>query len=301
MIHLDRQTIKVMMAPAVETAVRGIARVGAGLTNTTYRVTATDGAAYGLRLYAAGRAALDLERWLLPALSAAIPVPDVLCADAGGAHPYLVYHWIEGVTLNECRRDAGPAALMDLAEPLGRLLAAVAAAPGVHGPDLDAIRIDARLARAAERLRTGLARERLGAALADGLRARFAGDAARLQALEHPGGLVHGDFGGRNVLVRRAGEGGWEISGVIDWESAGLGSALWDVGSLFRYPQRYSPEFRAAFKRGYRAAHGALPDDWFSAARLLDSTRLVSILDEPRELPSVFAECRQLIAALIGC
>jgi hypothetical protein len=79
-----------------------------------------------------------------------------------------------------------------------------------------------------------------------------------------------------------------------------VGSGLWDVGSLFRYPRRYSPEFRAEFERGYRAARGELPDDWWPAARLLDSTRLVAILAEPQELPSVFAECRELIAAIVA-
>lgn len=291
------------MAPVIGmAAVQSTTRVEGGLTNTTYRVIATEGAAYGLRVYAAGRAALDLERRLLPALSAAIPVPDVLFADAGGAHPYLVYGWIEGITLNECRRDTGPAALLTLAQPLGRIVARVSGVALSSGldPGLDETRIDARLAEADARLGNGLARERLGPALADGLRAKLAANAVRLQALEHPAGLVHGDVGGRNVLVRRVADGGWAVCGVIDWESASTGSATWDVGSLFRYPRRYSPEFRAGFERGYRAAGGELADDWWAAARLLDSTRLVSILAAPRELPSVFTECRELIAAIVA-
>jgi hypothetical protein len=50
---------------------------------------------------------------------------------------------------------------------------------------------------------------------------------------------------------------------------------------------------------GYRAAGGALPDDWYQMARLLVASRVVGILDEERELPVVFTECRELIAALI--
>jgi len=181
LIELDGATVAAMLAPVLRgAAVRGIVCVEGGLTNTLYRVTADDGTACALRVYAAGRAGFDLERRLLPRLVGALPVSDVLLADEGAAdgHPWLAYRWIDGITLNECRR-------------------------------------------------------------------RFAAPA------------------------------------------------------LFRYPERYSAEFRAAFARGCRAAGGTLPRDWWRLARLLDTTRLVATLDEPRELPAVFAECRELVASVV--
>ena len=93
-------------------------------------------------------------------------------------------------------------------------------------------------------------------------------------------------------------EGGWRISGLIDWEAAFSGSLIWDLGSLFRYGRRYSETFRQRFERGYRDAGGALPEDWLRTARLLDAARLVATLNEERELPVVFAECRKLILSL---
>jgi hypothetical protein len=156
------------------------------------------------------------------------------------------------------------------------------------------------LAGADGALRAGLARDRLGPALADALRRRLADAAPRLVALDRPAALVHGDFGGRNVIVRDVGGGRWAPVGVLDWETAAVGSRLWDVGSLFRYPRRYGPAFRAAFADGYRSAGGSLPADWWAAARLLDATRLVALLAAPRELPTVFADCRDLIATLVA-
>jgi hypothetical protein len=38
---------------------------------------------------------------------------------------------------------------------------------------------------------------------------------------------------------------------------------------------------------------------WHRASRLLDATRVVEILNEDRDLPAVFAECRELIVALV--
>jgi aminoglycoside phosphotransferase (APT) family kinase protein len=110
--------------------------------------------------------------------------------------------------------------------------------------------------------------------------------------------LVHGDLGGRNVLVQRAAAERWRISGVIDWEATSTGSPLIDIGSLFRYSSRFDPEFRTAFERGYREADGTLPEGWLLTARLLDATWLVDTLDEPREFPGVYADCRMLLATL---
>ena len=302
LVELGPSAVETMLAPLLRgAAVREIAPVEGGLTNTTVRVTAEDGE-YALRVYAAGRAAFDRETRLLPRLAGALPVPDVLLADDGaaGGHPCLVYRWIDGITLNECRLQEPPGALATLAEPLGRLLARVAGFPADgHDLPLEEIRISARLADADAQLRAGLARSRLGGPLADGLRERLAAGARGLEALDGGPGLVHGDFGGRNVLVRAADNGGWEVSGVLDWESAATGAGLWDVGHLFRYPRRYSPAFRAAFARGYRAAGGTLPRGWWRLARLLDTTRLVATLDEARELPGVFAACREMIASVV--
>jgi aminoglycoside phosphotransferase (APT) family kinase protein len=124
--------------------------------------------------------------------------------------------------------------------------------------------------------------------------------AARLIALDDGDCLVHGDLGGRNILVAPTGDGDWRVSGLIDWENAFSGSPLWDVGSLFRYAKRYSETFRQRFERGYCEAGGRLPEDWWRSARLLDATRLVSILNDEQELPSVFAECRELIEAVVA-
>ena len=112
--------------------------------------------------------------------------------------------------------------------------------------------------------------------------------------------LCHHDIGGRNILVQRADGERWRIQGVIDWESAGTGSPLVDIGSLFRYAPRYDEQFRTEFDRGYREAGGTLPDDWYRLARTLDAFRLIDTLDGIREMPGVFADCRMLLAKLVA-
>jgi hypothetical protein len=116
------------------------------------------------------------------------------------------------------------------------------------------------------------------------------------------GAILDASYVGSSLttLVWRADGDRWRIQGVIDWESAGTGSPLVDIGSLFRYAPRYDEQFRVEFERGYREAGGTLPDDWYRLSRTLDAFRLIDTLDGIREMPGVFADCRMLLAKLVA-
>jgi aminoglycoside phosphotransferase (APT) family kinase protein len=304
LVEIGLDQIQAVLSPVLQGASIGSARlVEGGLVNTLYRVTPADGGVdLCLRIFAGGQVPWETERQTLAQVSAAVPVPEVLlvgCGQPGFSHPYLVYRWIEGITLNECRRQMPPAVFESLAEPLGRLLASVACCSFPAILDVEPSLADL-LPVQEDRLQRGLARRRLGETLADALWRRLEAGAARLEALDRKTCLVHGDFGGRNILVRPAPEDeGWQISGLLDWEAAFSGSPLWDAGSLFRYAKRYSEAFREGFERGYRDSGGDLPQDWWRTSRLLDATRLVALLNEERDLPVVFAESRELIEAVV--
>ena len=284
LIDVSREELVRLVGGPIKT----IDRVDGGLTNTIHKVALEAGGTLAVKHYAGGKDAFEAELVTLTLLHGSLPVPDVVHADAD--HQVIVYRWIEGITLNDCRK-AEPGALASLAEPLGRLLAWLARTDATEPFDLAAI-----LDKAYRQLLDGRARQRLGAPLADALHKAL--EAAEPQLAWGTVCLVHGDLGGRNVLVQRAAAERWRIAGVIDWEACSTGSPLLDVGSLFRYASRLDAGFRAAFERGYREADGTLPDGWLLTARLLDATWLIDTLDEPREFPGVYADCRMLLAQL---
>ncbi len=272
-------------------AIARVEPVDGGLTNTIHKVTLVSGEAFAIKHHAGGNTPYDDEVATIAQLAGILPVPEVVRTDA--RRRAIVYRWIAGITLDECRRNEPPAAFASLAEPLGRFLAWLATFGWTGTWDLASI-----LAQSDAMLGAGRARERLGPQAADALRAAIDGAAPAL-AWGTPC-LSHGDLGGRNMIVQHAMAGRWRIGGVIDWEAAALASPLVDIGSLFRDPTRYDATFLADFERGYREADGALPDGWFRAARLLDALWLVETLDEDRELPGVFADCRKLIAGFLA-
>ncbi|MCX5743835.1 MAG: aminoglycoside phosphotransferase family protein [Proteobacteria bacterium] len=271
-----------------------VMRVDGGLTNTIHRVTLAGGASFAVKHYAGGVAPFRDELTTLRQLHGVLPVPEVVRAD--DRRHAIVYRWVEGITLDECRRTQPAAVFASLAEPLGRLLAWMARTDAPGSWALAPI-----VERAHALLTDGRPRERLGAPVSDALRRAY--DAVGDNLAWGPLCLSHGDFGSRNLIVQQADGDRWRIAGVIDWETMAAGAPLVDIGALFRYGMRYDAPFRADFARGYREAGREgeiLPDDWFVWARMLDATWLVETLDEDRELPGVFADCKKLIGRLVA-
>jgi aminoglycoside phosphotransferase (APT) family kinase protein len=270
--------------------IKTIEPVDGGLTNTIHRVVLDNGDAFGVKHYAGGREWFDTELTTLTLLHGTIPVPQVHHVD--DERLAIVYRWIDGITLHELRKQGQADAFASLAEPLGRLLAWLGKSDATEPFELTPV-----LEKVYAQLTTGRARTRLGPPYADALRRGL--EAYEPQLAWGAVCLSHGDLGHRNVIVHGAG-GRWRINGVIDWETTTTGSPLFDIGSLFRYANRHDEAFRAAFARGFAEAAGfELPADWLRAARLLDATWLVDLLDDVQEIPAVFEDCRRLLLRLV--
>jgi len=97
---------------------------------------------------------------------------------------------------------------------------------------------------------------------------------SKIEGLQEVAGqpvLLHGDFKISNLH--------WSDQGkplVLDWEFAYAGSALVDVGQLFRWP--VSPAFEEAFQKTYQASGGHLAAQWKYWAGILDLINLVGML-----------------------
>jgi aminoglycoside phosphotransferase (APT) family kinase protein len=267
--------------------------VQGGFTNTLHRVTLAGGGSVVVKHYAGGPDAFAFEVATLRRLAGILPVPEVVRVEP--ARQAIVYRWIDGITLEACRRDKSPSAFASLAGPLGRLCAWVARSEPLD-PE-ERWDIGEELAQARAQLASERVRERMGGPLADAVTRAFDTYADRV-AWGQPC-LAHHDLGGRNILVQHADAERWRIGGVIDWESAGTGTPLVDIGSLFRIAPSYDEAFVTEFERGYREADGELPEDWYRLARLVDALGMIDTLDEEREMPGVFADCRMLLTKLV--
>jgi phosphotransferase family enzyme len=101
--------------------------------------------------------------------------------------------------------------------------------------------------------------------------------------------LVHSDFGGSNILLRRPGP-RWEVASVLDWEFAFSGTPFFDFGNLLRPPLGQRPGFEAAVVAGYREAGGKLPDNWRRMSLLADLFNWADFLNREQTSATIIAD-----------
>jgi aminoglycoside phosphotransferase (APT) family kinase protein len=248
-----------------------------GHINTNYAVTLENGRRLVLRIFVQGDAALRNETRAFRVVAGSVPIPRMyleVCAPQSFAYPYTVLEWIEGVPLNMVLERYREAAL-----PLGQAVAAT----------LLAIRKQEFSGHTflpfVEYIRSCLfergAAQYLGRELTARLWTLVQEQGPWLRELCQEQTLVHGDFQGDNILVRKD-IGGWRIAAVLDWEWANCGCWLRDMGSLLRFEAESRATFQRGLEAGFSALGETLPCEWDRASRTFDLAALCEKLAYPR-------------------
>lgn len=269
-------------------------RGGRRNANFKLRLDSPDGAVV-LRVYEHDASLCQKEIDLLRMLRGAVPVAEAIYAEPHGLDgipPFAVLDYVEGMGLRELRRSGDAEAMAQAAGSAGEVLAAIGRfgfpkpgwlgpGPGVTGPlveGADAMPRFVDLCLGSEGLQGRMAAEVRGR-----LHEMVWRRASRLAEVERESRLVHGDFNGGNLVVRR-GPGGWRVAAVLDWEFAVSSSPLADVGNFLRYERAARPLLEPHFSEGYRRAGGELAGDWRQLARWTDLLGICESLTH-EELP----------------
>jgi aminoglycoside phosphotransferase (APT) family kinase protein len=281
--------------------------VSGGLSNTNLRIDLV-GEARPLRarLYERGVGPARLERYCLERLRNRVPVPTVryfAARSRATGTPLALLDWVDGEPLERWLPEASAARARAMGEQVGRALA------GIHAVRFPRAGLLDGLGRVVEPFPVGAcgltdflrgcldrdpARTRAGKRLAATTLELVAAWAPALDAAVVPPCLVHGDFGGSNVLVRD-GPVGPEVAAVLDWEYAHSGSPLADFGNLLRPPVGEHAPFVAGVRHGYLRAGGRLPPRWRPLSRLVDLTAWAEFLSRPGAPSVVIRDARSAL------
>ena len=112
--------------------------------------------------------------------------------------------------------------------------------------------------------------------------------------------LVHADFNGSNLLVRRQPDGPWEVTAVLDWEFAFSGSPAFDFGNLLRPPLNAEEVFETAMAEAYAQAGGQLPESWRRIARIADLYAWADFLSRANPDAALLEDARRIVRATVG-
>jgi len=105
---------------------------------------------------------------------------------------------------------------------------------------------------------------------------------------------VHADFNASNILIRDG-----RVAAILDWEFAFAGDALFDFANITRPPLGQRAGFAEGLAAGYRAAGGALPEDWPRLARLVDLYNWADFLARPDPGQALIGDATRMIAAVL--
>jgi aminoglycoside phosphotransferase (APT) family kinase protein len=285
--------------------------LGDGLRNANFKLR-LDGQPEPLvlRIYEHDASLCRKELDLLRLAGGSVPVPEVIHAEPLGLEdlpPFTLARYVEGISLRDLRRSGDTGAIAEAAYSAGETLAAIGrvafARPGWLGPGpaVTAPLLEGKdpmprfvdLCLASSRLE-----RRMPADLRDGASGLVWQWAPQLARLDEEARLVHGDFNGRNLLVRCL-AGRWRVVAVLDWEFAVSGSPLGDLGNFLRYERAAHPLAEPHFSAGYLHAGGALPRDWRRLARALDVAAICESLTRDQLPDRAIAELIELVRATV--
>ena len=286
--------------------------LASGLRNANFKLTLDCTAALiVLRVYEHDASLCRKEADLMRLLGGSVPVPEVLLAEPAGEglRPFMLQRYVEGPTLRELVGSARPEEVAEAARSAGETLAAIGsitfAKPGwlAPGPTVtDPLLPGADpMPRFVDRcLASPMLRRRVPDELIDKTQAAIWSHAAELRRAADETSLVHGDFGGRNLIVRQV-AGRWVVAAVLDWEFAVSGSPLADVGHFLRYERIRRPPVEPHFRAGYLEDGGRLPTEWRRLARHVDLVALCEMLTHHGLPDPAAAELAELMRATVDC
>src|SRR5262245_1013261 len=295
---------------SVARALEGVEPLAGGLSNSLNVLRLSGGRRLVLRIYERDPAACAKEVDLLELVRPTVPVPDVVWAERAGwddLPPCALLTFVEGITLRALKERGDGEAMARACRDVGRVLARIGAYElprgGVIGPGLE---VGAPLLEGADpvprfleaSVASAAAAQRIGPELGRRVCDVAWEWARRLAEIDVDQRLVHCDFGSPNLLVSES-DGGWRVSGVLDWEFAVAGSPLVDLGHFLRYERRERPLREPHFTRGFLDAGGTLPDDWRPLSRVLDLVALCEMLSREALPQSVATELVDLVAASV--
>jgi len=301
----------ILRQAGMDERVRGVEPLAGGLRNANFKLRLEGSAeAFVLRLYEHDLSICQKEIDVIGLIRRTVPVPEIVYAEPcgwDGLPPFAVFRAVEGISFRDLKRSSDGRAIAQAAYSAGEALARVSRiefsepgwlAPGPRVIPMAEQKPDPLPAFVDACLATPNVQRRMNARLRELTRAVIWRWAPRLRFLNDEAHVVHGDFGKRNLIVRRYAD-KWAVAAVLDWEFAYSGSPLADVGEFLRYGRSTEPSIEPHFSMGYVAADGELPEDWLHTARLIDLTRLCESLTRDY-LPEEFVpELVELIAGTV--
>jgi fructokinase len=297
---------RIAQIPFPNSSVVEVTPLREGLRNANFRIKLNGTPdSIVIRVYQHDFSLCKKEMDVMRMIGTSVPVPELIYAEPNGwdnLPPFALFRHIEGISFRELKRAGDANAVAQAAHSVGETLAAIGRVTfrksGWLAPGLSIVEPHFETANAVatfieECLESPIFRERVPSTVRKEISVFVRSMSPQLAELGPQTQLVHGDFGKRNVMVRRT-EGRWKVAAILDWEFALSGTPLVDLGHFLRYERTSHSVAEPQFSAGYLESGGKLPLDWRQLARLIDLTALSESLTHDELPDAVVAELVEL-------
>jgi thiamine kinase-like enzyme len=133
--------------------------------------------------------------------------------------------------------------------------------------------------------------ERIGPEIKNRIKKLIAEKQTCLQQIDQYISLVHSDFRPANMIIDRN-----NAVWIVDWEFAGYGHSVADIGQFFRYSNCFDRAQIKLFEDTYNSlAYRILPINWYELCKLRDLINPLQMLGESENYPLKYNDLRDVI------
>ncbi len=259
-----------------------------------------------LRVFTRDPSQAEKECRIYQRLNGVVPTPTIYYyspTNPVSGHPYSILQLVEGDRLETLVEGLDPSWSVEVGRSVGASLA------GIHSVTFDQEGFldeqlnvktpitsgsDGLVDFTTECLEQDIVAQRLGPELRKNLSRFVKRESMIFQIWKSPPCLVHADFGGSNILVKKFPT-DWRVTAVLDWEFALSANPFMDFGNLLRDPLGSVEGFERAVQEGYNAAGGMLPADWRKMSKLSDLTAWLDFLTRENANDRLIADAISVI------
>jgi thiamine kinase-like enzyme len=260
-----------------------------GCRNSNYAVKTNKGD-YFLRIFPPGDSAYLNEKTVNKILLDKINIPRLYFASEFKNRGCLIYGYIDSVPLQS--RLADKARLKD--DIVRQAAKSAAVIHGFKGDDFPGLTKNGYppYAEWYELFLSNVkAVSRLGHETVKRVRRLVAENGPKLREIDKHQSFTHGDFRPANMLLDDK-----NTVYIADWEFAGEGHTLGDIGQFFRYRRYFDDNHLSVFKEEYdKHARVRLPGDWYALSRLRDLVNPLQMIGGDTERPLMFQDLKNVV------
>lgn len=288
----EKQSAEIFKGFDKKLEIINLIQINIGCRNSNYKIVTSKGS-FLLRICAKGEQNYKKEKCISELFGHELKIPELLFVEENDKieRTCLIYEFVDGNSMQEVIIERGK-----LEDKFLEQVATSAACIHRHEDDSDwefeTLKSYPPFINWYDLFLEGAnVAERLGHETIARVKSLVADKKSDLNEIDKYISFIHADFRPANMLVDKNNK-VW----IVDWEFAGFGHSLADIGQFFRYSSSFQNEQINKFEDVYNSfSKRKLPENWYELSKLRELINPLQMLGGKEMLPRKYEDLKSLI------